>query len=589
MLTTYKSHLLDASIGVALGTISFLLSLLFTDRALSIVGALFPLFLAISSLNLSGMIVATLIALVSHTLLVGLEPNSIFTFFSPVAFFIIANRTTKLLTPLILGVSAYLTSLGSDDQFEFVFGVLFACFLAGTLRRTTLWSSLIKGTRPKGQLAFVVPLLSMVTLAPFSLDLLPTSLEAPYLLLITAVSLGFLPKTEAGYDADSNRNIIDSLLARPRGFSGFGKDFWERRDKEPIEAVALTSRLTAQLSIPEKSNPLSKYEAVCAINRAGRISFLNRKFRDYLGIKSNQVIGKNLDELGIEPSITSYLLQLVERALVYRDQLGEIRMNLPQGNRFFEVKTMKADSLESSSLSDAPDSVIMILTDITARRTIESQFLKSQKLETLGTISIKAIEKLKSALSEVPEQFKEEFKSINDLASQLESFAINDSSQKQSVDLSSLIENHVKVLNYPINLDITPNGRYTVLCDQAQILQAITNLAINAAESYQANRKGSIDISLSNETLTEDVVGLQLGARPGEYVRVRVKDTGIGMTPDVLQRAFDPFFTTKASSGHQGLGLSIVFAIVRDHDGFLTAESSSNSGTTISLYFPVIS
>jgi signal transduction histidine kinase len=166
---------------------------------------------------------------------------------------------------------------------------------------------------------------------------------------------------------------------------------------------------------------------------------------------------------------------------------------------------------------------------------------------------------------------------------------MNDSSQKQSVDLSALVENHVKVLNYPINLDIAPNGRYTVVCDQAQILQAITNLVINAAESYQAGRKGSIDISLSNETLSEDVVGLQLGARPGEYVRLRVKDTGLGMTPDVLQRAFEPFFTTKASSGHQGLGLSIVFAIVRDHDGFLSAESSSNSGTTISLYLPLIS
>jgi PAS domain S-box-containing protein len=413
MLTTYKSHLLDASVGVALGTLSFLLSLLVADRALSIIGGLFPLFLAISSLHLSGIIIAILIALVSHTLLVGLEPNSIFTFFSPVVFYIIVNRITQLLTPLILGVSAYLTSLGSNHQFEFVFGVLFACFLAGTLRRTMFWSNLIKRTRPKGQLAFVVPLFSMVTLAPFSLDLLPTSFEAPFLLLITAVSLGFLPKTEAGYDTESNRNIIDSLLSRPRGFSGFGKDFWERRDKEPMEAVALTSRLTAQISIQEKSNPLSKYEAVCAINRAGRISFLNRKFRDYLGIKSNQVIGKNIDELGIDASITSYLLQLVERTLVYRDQLGEIRINLPQGNRFFEVKTMKADSLESSSLSDAPDSVIMILTDITARRTIESQFLKSQKLESLGTISIKAIEKLKSALSEVPEQFKEEFKSIS--------------------------------------------------------------------------------------------------------------------------------------------------------------------------------
>lgn len=581
--------LLEASIGVGLGILSFLLSMIMTDRALSVLGALFPLFLSISSLSTGGYLLSIILALASHFLLLNIDGTDSFLFFFPVICYLIAFRVSKLLTPLILGVAAYIGSINYPERLEFVYGVLFSCYLAGTIRRSSWWSNIIGASQPRGWLAFAVPLLVMSALAPFILNLLPDYLLSPYLLVITAASLGFLPNNDAPYDADSHRNILDSLLARPRGFSGFGKDFWERKDKEPVDAVALTSRLTTQLNLSEKVNPLSRYEAVCAITRGGRISFLNRKMREYLGIKVNQVVGKNIEELGIDPSTTSYLMRLVERTINLREQLGEIRISLPQGNRFFEVKTMKADALESSSLSDAPDSIIMVLTDITVRRTIEAQVLKSQKLETLGAISIKAIESLRKALSKLPSNLEKELEEIKDLTLQLDVFAQTSSTPKENTDVSLLIQNHLKVLSstYPINLEISPNGRYQAYIDKAQVLQAVTNLILNAAESYESGRKGSVDISISNETLTEEVVGLQLGARPGEFVRIRVKDQGVGMTPDTLQKAFDPFFTTKAGSGHHGLGLSTVFAIVRDHDGFLTAESSSNSGTTISLYLPI--
>lgn len=584
-----KPLILEALIGITLGVLSFLLSIILEGTALRVLGGLFPLFLSISSLSTGGYLLSIILALASNAVLLGSNRADLFLYFFPVVCYMVSFRITKLLTPLLLGIAVYLGSINLSEQLEYVYGVLFACFLAGTIRRTSFWSNLIRSNQPRGWLAFVVPLLAMAALAPFILNLISNELLAPYLLLISAASLGFIPKNDTPYDADSHRNILDSLLARPRGFSGFGKDFWERKDREPAEAVALTSRLTAQLRPGEKSNSLSRYEAVGAITRSGRISFLNRKFRDYLGIKTNQVIGKNLDEVGIDSSIVTYLLQLIERTLDFRDQVGEIRITLTQGNRFFEVKTMKADSVESSSLSDAPDSVIMVLNDITVRRTIESQFLKSQKLETLGTISLKVIETLKKSFSSLPSDVQNEFKEIKELTSLLESLSESNSTPKENFNVAQLIESHLKILGsgYPINLDITPDGKYVAFVDKVQLLQAITNLVLNASESYENGRTGSIDISIANETLTDDVVGLQLGARPGKFIRIRVKDYGAGMTPDTLQKAFDPFFTTKASSGHHGLGLSIVFAIVRDHDGFLSAESSSNVGTTISLYLPI--
>ena len=80
---------------------------------------------------------------------------------------------------------------------------------------------------------------------------------------------------------------------------------------------------------------------------------------------------------------------------------------------------------------------------------------------------------------------------------------------------------------------------------------------------------------------------LYIGARPGNFARLRVRDFGRGMNRELLAKAFDPLFTTKSMQGNTGLGLSIVYAIVRAHDGFLTAESHPNKGTTISIYLPI--
>ena len=84
-----------------------------------------------------------------------------------------------------------------------------------------------------------------------------------------------------------------------------------------------------------------------------------------------------------------------------------------------------------------------------------------------------------------------------------------------------------------------------------------------------------------------DVSDLFIGARPGDFARITIKDTGMGMSPETLARAFEPLFSTKRSKGNSGLGLSIVYSIVRAHDGFLAAESHPEKGTNITIYLPL--
>ena len=118
-------------------------------------------------------------------------------------------------------------------------------------------------------------------------------------------------------------------------------------------------------------------------------------------------------------------------------------------------------------------------------------------------------------------------------------------------------------------------------------MQALSNLVINAREAYGEN-PGTIRLTLDTEEFGEEAGDIIVGARPGQYVRIKVIDQGSGMTPDMLSKACEPLFTTKHSSGQTGLGLSVVFSIVRAHDGFLTIESLPERGTTVTIYLPLV-
>ena len=171
-------------------------------------------------------------------------------------------------------------------------------------------------------------------------------------------------------------------------------------------------------------------------------------------------------------------------------------------------------------------------------------------------------------------------------------FAEGEPTLFRNTDLRELMKNRQALIREMLgdHYEVTVGGAAQsvgINCDQNLILQAVTNLVLNARDSYQG-KNGEIEISIDTETIPEQVSAVHVGARPGTFARLRVKDRGMGMTPDVLAHAFDPLFTTKRSAGRSGLGLSTVFAIVRAHDGFLTVESTPEKGTSVSIYLPLV-
>ena len=122
------------------------------------------------------------------------------------------------------------------------------------------------------------------------------------------------------------------------------------------------------------------------------------------------------------------------------------------------------------------------------------------------------------------------------------------------------------------------------MADRVQVESSLLNLAINACHAMPDG--GRLSIELDNATLDEDYVATQTELKAGDYVRLSVSDTGLGMTPEIVQHVFEPFFTTKDVGEGSGLGLSMVFGFAKQSGGHVTIYSEPGQGTSVSLYLP---
>ena len=113
------------------------------------------------------------------------------------------------------------------------------------------------------------------------------------------------------------------------------------------------------------------------------------------------------------------------------------------------------------------------------------------------------------------------------------------------------------------------------------------NLATNASLAMQ-EKGGTLEISLTDIDFTPDSPVLEPDVMPGEYVQLTVKDTGVGMTPDVMKRVFEPFFTTREVGKGTGMGLAVVYGIVKDLQGTITVESAPGVGSTFRVFLPKV-
>ena len=178
-----------------------------------------------------------------------------------------------------------------------------------------------------------------------------------------------------------------------------------------------------------------------------------------------------------------------------------------------------------------------------------------------------------------------------DLTQQLLTFSRKIESDLQPIDLNHEVESVRLLLERTIpkmiELEFSlAEDLNMVNADSGQVEQILMNLAVNAKDAMPEG--GKLIVETANVSLDRDYCAMHRVAKPGDYVRLMVSDTGHGMNREILEHIFEPFYTTKETGKGTGLGLATVYGIVKSHDGHLTCYSEPDEGTTFKIYLPAI-
>ena len=255
--------------------------------------------------------------------------------------------------------------------------------------------------------------------------------------------------------------------------------------------------------------------------------------------------------------------------------------------------------------------VIEIVRDITSRRELEEQFRQAQKMESIGTLAGGIAHDFNNILSAVLgygefalEDLTEDHPARNSVQTIIEAgmrashltkdlllFSRKQISRKEPADINLVIARIEKFIRRIIGEDIhcvtfLAKEPLVIFADSHQVDQVLMNFATNARDAMPAG--GHFSISTERMELDQDFIGLHGFGSPGSYVRVTVADTGKGMDKQTAAKIFEPFYTTKEMGKGTGLGLAVVYGIIKDHQGFIRVNSEPGKGTVLTVYLPLI-
>ncbi len=258
--------------------------------------------------------------------------------------------------------------------------------------------------------------------------------------------------------------------------------------------------------------------------------------------------------------------------------------------------------------NEQPKSILAIYTDITERKRLESQFLRVQRMESIGTLAGGVAHDLNNMLAPITMSIHMLQEKVNDeegralldtlqasaqrgaeLVNQVLSFARGVEGQRVPINPAHLIREIQKIVRetFPKSIEFRFDpGRevWMVTGDPTQLHQVFMNLCVNARDAMPDG--GRLTVTVENLTLDEVYVGMNPGSKQGAYVLIKVADTGTGIPSGIKDKIFEPFFTTKEIGKGTGLGLSTTQAIVKSHDGFINVYSEPGKGSIFKIYLP---
>jgi len=368
--------------------------------------------------------------------------------------------------------------------------------------------------------------------------------------------------------------------------------------------VDATERKRAEDHIHEQAALLQKtHDGIIVLDLERGVQFMNPAAEELTGLRLPGVLGLDLSQV-LRPRSELALRAALKAVGEHGVWIGALTLCSVEG------KAREVDS-RWSLLLDAdgePKSILITCNDITERKRLEAQYLRAQRLESVGTLASGVAHDLNNILGpilmaadllrqshqdaearEIIDVILESGLRGRETVKQLLTFARGGESQQGPVQPRHLVKEIVRLLRqtFPKNIQIYTDCAQepaTVLADPSQLHQVLMNLCVNARDAMPDG--GVLFLTLENKTFDDHSVNIHPNARPVPYVVFKVSDSGTGISPEVLDRIFDPFFTTKPQGKGTGLGLATVLGIVESHRGFVLVESELGVGTTFQCFIP---
>ena len=383
--------------------------------------------------------------------------------------------------------------------------------------------------------------------------------------------------------------VSQVTLADGRAEIGFLTDITDRKQAE--------EQIARQAALLDEAR-----DAIIVRAIDGKILFWNKGAERVYGWSDGDVVGRNVVEV-LQTSKRKF--EEINRAIVnHGEWLGEIHHTSRDRRKLIiDVRCTLIRDREGR-----PHSILSIGTDITERKRIEAQFMRAQRMESVGTLAggiahdlnnilapiMMSIEILKERTSDA--QSKKILETIGGnsqrgaaIVRQLLSFARGMEGERIVVEPLDLVRNTETIIKdtFPKNIQLEttlPVKAWTLSGDLTQLHQVLLNLCLNARDAMPNG--GRLAIAVENAVVNREIPERHGETRAARHVVISVSDTGTGIPASVVDKIFEPFFTTKEIGKGTGLGLSMVLAIVKSHGGFVNVASNPGEGTTFKVYLP---
>ena len=373
-------------------------------------------------------------------------------------------------------------------------------------------------------------------------------------------------------------------------------------------------RFLAEQEIKKLNHALERSPVMVMITDLnGNIEYVNQHFSDVTGYPAEEVVGRNPRILRSSEEPESTFREMWSALNRGETWHGELHNRRRDGRAYRERNTI-------GSLRDANGRVthfVALKEEITDQKTpdddkrrMEEQLSQVQKMETLGALAggvahdfnniLTAIighTELASELAPPPhpaadciQQVRQASRRASDLVQRILSFSHREPTHREKINLGNLVAEVIPLVRSSIpstikvDLSIASND-LTVLASPTDIQQIVLNLGGNAAHAMR-DQGGFLRVAVESCHIDRPLKVTAGTVGVGEYRRLRVSDTGEGISPPVMARMFEPFFTTKPSGEGTGLGMSIVLGIVLSHGGAIDVKSEVGQGSSIDIYLP---